>query len=119
MYIFVYGTLKRSDPNHFLLKGSEFICSTRTKISYTMLDLGRFPGVIKDEVPKATSSPIYGEVYDIDQQTLEKLDAYEGSWYFREEVELETGLKALMYFLRKIPPLEYHVITDGNWKRHN
>lgn len=115
MYIFVYGTLKKGEPSHHLLNGSHLISSTRTKEHFTMLDLGCFPGVLKGNIPDEPSTPIQGEVYDADQLTLEKLDAYEGNWYFREEVELETGITALMYFLWKIPPMEYRVIPDGRW----
>lgn len=113
MYIFVYGTLKRGDPNHQFLNSSEFICTTRTMKKYTMLNLGPFPGVLKNE--SASTSSIQGEVYDITAQTLETLDSYEGDWYFREEVELEAGITALMYFLRKIPAVNYDIIRDGNW----
>ncbi|WP_340818470.1 gamma-glutamylcyclotransferase family protein [Methanolobus sp. WCC4] len=115
MYIFVYGTLKKDSTNHYLLNGSEFICSTGTKESYTMLDMGQFPGVLKDELPEGHSASIQGEVYDVNEQTLGKLDTYEGDWYFREEVELEAGVTALMYFLRKIPPLDYRIVPEGNW----
>lgn len=116
MYIFVYGTLKKGDPNHFRLNGSEYICTTRTAERYTMLDLGAFPGVIKDEI-EHTASFINGEVYSITPQTLENLDCYEGEWYFREEVKLDNGTMALMYFLRKIPPVDYEIIPDGNWAK--
>ena len=58
-----------------------------------------------------------GEVYEIDENTLKDLDEYEGEWYFREEVRLENGLSALIYFLKKIPPVNYKVITDGNWAK--
>jgi gamma-glutamylcyclotransferase (GGCT)/AIG2-like uncharacterized protein YtfP len=117
MYIFVYGTLKKRGPNHQLLNGSEYICTTRTIEKYTMLDLGLFPGVLKDE--GSSQSPIsfiHGEVYYITPQTLNVLDNYEGEWYFREEVELEAGTTAMMYFLRKIPPIDYEIIPEGNWE---
>lgn len=118
MYIFVYGTLKRGDPNHQRLKGSEYVCTTRTKESYAMLDLGPFPGVLKAECsPQLQASPIHGEVYHINSQTLEALDSYEGEWYFREEVQLEGRFTALMYFLRQLPVGNYTVIPDGNWTK--
>lgn len=114
MYIFVYGTLKKGEPNHYLLSGSEFICPTETKEKYTMLDMGRFPGVLKEDFSDRSVS-IKGEIYDVDEKTLRNLDTYEGDWYFREEVELKAEITALMYFLRKIPPLEYEIVPDGNW----
>jgi gamma-glutamylcyclotransferase (GGCT)/AIG2-like uncharacterized protein YtfP len=116
MYIFVYGTLKKGDTNHFRMKDSEFVSRTKTADKYLMLDLGSFPGVIKQETaPGIPASWIQGEVYDISDKTLSELDSYEGEWYFREEVQLENGAFALMYFLRAIPPVKYHIVTDGNW----
>lgn len=117
MHIFVYGTLKKENTKHQLLNASKYICTTRTAEKYTMIDLGRFPGVLKDEITSRSSSSIYGEVYDITPQTLEILDHYEGEWYFREEVGLENGIKSLMYFLKNVPAINYEIIPNGNWTR--
>lgn len=118
MYIFVYDTLKKGDPNHFRLQSSEFVCSTKTADKYVMLDLGKFPGVIKPEsTPGLTANHIQGEVYNITEKTLGKLDAYEGEWYFREEIQLENEKAAWMYFLKEVPPMNYKIVTDGNWKK--
>ncbi|MBP1909109.1 gamma-glutamylcyclotransferase family protein [Methanolobus bombayensis] len=118
MYIFVYGTLKKGDPNHKLLKGSSFVCSTQTAGNYVMIDLGAFPGVLKPEdISQMPVSAIMGEVYDISEQTLKELDYYEGDWYYREKIRLKNGLSALMYFLKKIPPLNYQIITEGHWAK--
>jgi gamma-glutamylcyclotransferase (GGCT)/AIG2-like uncharacterized protein YtfP len=120
MNIFVYGTLKKGDQNHELLDSSRFLCTTQTTESYVMLDFGAFPGVLKPEnISQMPVSTIKGEVYEISKNTLEKLDIYEGEWYFREEIMLENGLSALMYFLKKIPPVNYKIITDGNWSGKN
>ncbi|WP_321428774.1 gamma-glutamylcyclotransferase family protein [uncultured Methanolobus sp.] len=118
MYLFVYGTLRKGDPNHAHLKDSHFLCSTQTAGKYVMIDLGAFPGVLKHEdISQMPVSAIMGEVYDISEETLEKLDRYEGEWYYREEIRLENGLAALMYFLKKIPLPNYKTVTDGNWIR--
>jgi gamma-glutamylcyclotransferase (GGCT)/AIG2-like uncharacterized protein YtfP len=117
MYIFVYGTLKKGDPNHARLEGSRFVCATRTIENYVMLDLGAFPGILKPEdISHMPVSTIMGEIYQISDQILKELDHYEGEWYYREEVHLECGFPALMYFLKKIPPINYKVITNGNWE---
>ncbi|WP_406661519.1 gamma-glutamylcyclotransferase family protein [Methanolobus sp. ZRKC3] len=118
MYVFVYGSLKKGFCNHPLIEGSEFICETHTKESYAMLDLHRFPGVIKDK----KISIIYGEVYDPEDTVLEQLDIFEGSWYTRENVELDAGFPAQMYFLKRIPekPGYSRIINEGIWteKQH-
>lgn len=113
MYIFVYGSLKRGFSNHHRMECSEFICSTRTLEKFAMFDLDQFPGVIKEK----KVSYIHGEVYDLNANTLEKIDIYEGEWYSREDVELEAGLTALMYFLIKYPwdTESLRIVSEGIW----
>lgn len=120
MYIFVYGTLKKGDTNHFLLNGCELICKTYTKQSYIMVDLGPFPGVLKSGmVPENEdiSSPIQGEIYWVNNQTLRVLDMYEGEWYIREYVELQEDIGAQMYFLKELPSTGYRIIPGGIWAK--
>lgn len=78
-----------------------------------MLDLDLFPGVIKEK----KVSRIHGEVYDLDTQTLEQIDIYEGKWYTREDVKLEAGLMAQMYILREYPHNagDIRIISRGIW----
>jgi len=113
MYVFVYGTLKRGFSSHDLLEDSSFICETRTKEEFAMVDLNLFPGVIKNK----KISRIQGEVYDLDTNTLKQIDMYEGKWYSREKVELEAGFTAQMYFLIKNPfdLQDIKVIEKGVW----
>ena len=113
MFVFVYGSLKKGFPNHRLLKGAEYICSTHTREHYAMLDLHEFPGVVRD----LNISPISGEVYDLESITIEQLDIFEGSWYSRDSVELEAGFSAQMYFLRQIPadPEYSRIVEIGIW----
>jgi TatD family-associated radical SAM protein len=115
MYLFVYGTLKRESKNHYLLSSATFVCKTRTMHKYTMVDLGNFPGVLYDR----PISLITGEIYNITNELLCKLDDYEGEWYFRSEVEMENGMTAQMYFLKEIPSLmkdKSFVIPSGIWE---
>lgn len=120
MYIFVYGTLKKDENNHFRLCSPQFICSTGTSEKYVMIDLGDFPGVLRQQnAPGFTAVQIVGEVYDIPEKNLEELDTYEGEWYIREEIQLEKGIYALMYFLREMPGISYKVLKSGNWSKND
>lgn len=70
--VFVYGTLKKGFSNHErFLKGKEKI-SDAVLHGYNMYSLGRFPGIV---VGKGN---VYGEVYEVNQETLRRLDALEG-----------------------------------------
>ncbi|MFP4655392.1 MAG: gamma-glutamylcyclotransferase [Methanohalobium sp.] len=114
MYLFVYGTLKRGCPNCDLLMGADFICSTYTANKFTMLDFGIFPGVVE-----GNASQIYGELYDIDSDSLESVDKFEGEWFNRDITKLENGVNALMYYLVKIPKTfqnNYNIVENGNWE---
>jgi gamma-glutamylcyclotransferase (GGCT)/AIG2-like uncharacterized protein YtfP len=113
--LFVYGTLKKGCSNHHLLSNSVLVSETFTEGQFRMLDLEFFPGVVEGE----PVSRIYGELYDVDTETVDVLDVFEGKWFYREKVLLENGSKAAMYFLSAKVPFEmYPVISSGNWEDH-
>lgn len=103
MLAFVYGTLKKGFYNHRLLEKSRFMGAAVVK-GYQMYDLGSFPGIKESDPEKM----IEGEVYEIDQKTLEALDRLEGegSLYDRKETVayMDDGTAAveLYVFKRKI-----------------
>lgn len=106
--VFVYGTLKRGFGNHHLLNGSKFISQAITKEKYALYVSG-IPFVIEDE----PVSHIAGEVYEVDDKTLARLDHLEGhpDWYRRKSVDVSvnkdegTGdarlIEAWIYFFPK------------------
>ena len=114
MHVLVYGSLKLHYPNHAILKNAKFVCASKTSEMYTMLNLGKFPGVVKNDDDSIPQSQINGEVYDIDFDTLKYLDEFEGIWFTREMVPLECGISVWMYFLNTLPD-EYEVIGSGIW----
>jgi gamma-glutamylcyclotransferase (GGCT)/AIG2-like uncharacterized protein YtfP len=71
--VFVYGTLKRGFRNHRFLEGSSFAGEAYTLTPYRMLD-GRFP-VLRDNGPDLQR--VSGELFEIDDRTLAKLDDLE------------------------------------------
>lgn len=86
--LFVYGTLKRSFHNHYLLEKAEYLGTGYTRSKYAMYKSG-IPFVIKTE----QVSNIHGELYQIDENTLKQLDRLEGhpDWYCREKVEIVSA----------------------------
>lgn len=110
--LFVYGSLKKGCSNHHLLEDSVLVSESFTDERFRMLNLEYFPGVVKGE----PVSRISGEVYDVGNETLDVLDDFEGKWFYREDVLLDNGSKAAMYFLSAQVPCErYSVIGSGNW----
>ncbi|WP_017981095.1 gamma-glutamylcyclotransferase family protein [Methanocaldococcus villosus] len=113
-YIFVYGTLRRGFWNNKLLKNSKFIGKGRTKEKYAMYaDI--IPYVVEDE----KVSHIVGEVYEVDEEILKKIDALEDHphCYRRKKVPiiLENGeeIEAWLYFY----PEPYGILVkSGDYK---
>ncbi|NYT19576.1 MAG: gamma-glutamylcyclotransferase [Methanosarcinales archaeon] len=114
--LFVYGTLKCGYRNHHLLGDSVLVSEVCTKERFRMLDMQDFPGVVMSD----PISRISGELFNVDGETLDVIDDLEGKWFFREEVLLENGSKAGMYFLSPDVQYErYSVIESGSWANND
>ena len=91
--VFVYGTLLSGEHNHDYYLSDSPCIGRSTLTGYDMYDIGSFPGIVLGE------GEIFGEVYNVSEETLEELDYLEGegSLYIRKlvEVTMETGEKIL------------------------
>lgn len=100
--VFVYGSLKRGRYNNDLLRESHFIGERTTQDeTWIMRSLGGFPGVVK-KYHGGMSASICGELYEVDDNTLARLDRLEGNgnFYNRELVRLrDESESAWMYVL--------------------
>src|SRR6266700_2326648 len=86
--VFVYGTLRRGGAGAMSITfpNSKFMADA--KVSGSLYDLGAYPGVLLNE----SNSLVIGEVYEVDDETLNKLDDYEASsHYWRKQVEISLG----------------------------
>lgn len=83
--VFVYGTLRKNLGWNHLLKNSEFLGEATTKELYAMY-ADTIPYVIESE----KVSQIKGELYLVDDITLEVLDKLEGHpyWYCRKKIKI-------------------------------
>ncbi len=84
-YVFVYGTLKRGKRAHSLLSWAKFV-GEGTVSGYEMYIVRDYPGIVRGE------GKVRGEVYEVDEETLKKLDEYEGVPFYYERVEETTEL---------------------------
>ncbi len=109
--LFVYGTLRKGQASHGLLKDARFLGNAKTAERYGLY-------VLPHGVPYAAHNgsqlvAVSGEIYSVDEITLEAVDHFEGhpDVYERREVPvvLECGIEvnAWMYFL----PLTVHRIA--------
>ncbi len=112
--VFVYGTLMTGGRNEVLLKNSSLLSkkSVTQENRFLMIQFNSLFTAGK-QTPAVVSNGegyIQGEVYEVDDHGLEKLDKLEGNGvhYQREEVSLQDGRKAWMYVLlsNEIPSQE-------------
>lgn len=107
--VFVYGSLKQGFGNHRLLEGSKYLGEAVTKPEFTMYDLGAFPAITR-----GGSSEIHGEVYEVDDNVFQRLDALEGYPNFYDRMQIETPYgEAWVYFVDK--SYNSSVIETGVW----
>lgn len=111
----VYGTLRKNNGNHRLLRESRY-CGTETlNLSATLYTLGPFPALVFND---DNESPITVEIYEVNKPTLNSLDRLEGypSFYNRKQIETSVG-PAWIYYQTE----EYHedqVIASGDWMEY-
>lgn len=100
--VFVYGTLKKGNSHRGLdrwASGVRFIGEAVTaEPSYSLYDLGAFPAVNMNG-----NSHISGEVWVVDDQTMQDLDQIEGypAFYKRTQINTTQG-RAWMYYIPDI-----------------
>jgi len=113
--LFVYGTLKRGFSAHELLtnQGAVLLREARTASQYKLLSVGWFPGMVSD----SEGQGVLGELYEVNEDVLSRLDRYENTphLFARESVELDDGSQAVAYLLASPRP-EYETVPNGQWK---
>lgn len=88
MYLFVYGTLKTGGRANDLISDQKFVRAAKTTPHYSLYKLGWFPGL-----KKIGTNQIEGEIWQIDESRLPRLDAFEGhpTLFKRTRIELEDN----------------------------
>ena len=112
MKVFVYGTLRKGDYNHIFLENSKFIKTVRTKPEWIFYDLGGFPAAVE-----GGDISILGELYEVDEYTLSKLDMLEShpEFYVRRKIILEDNEEVYAYIMRAAQCRGCTQIKSGDW----
>jgi gamma-glutamylaminecyclotransferase len=86
--IFVYGTLKRGQRNNEMLFGQQFLGPAQTLPHYRLYDCGRHPALVDNP---ENGVAVRGEVWQVSEETLHKLDEYEGvpDYFSRRPISLQ------------------------------
>jgi gamma-glutamylcyclotransferase (GGCT)/AIG2-like uncharacterized protein YtfP len=86
--VFVYGTLRRGGERAMSIRFPNAKFIAEAKVGGSLYDLGAFPGVLLNE----SNSLVNGEVFEVDDEILNRLDDFEASsHYWRKQVEVSLG----------------------------
>lgn len=119
--VFVYGTLRQHESNHYLLKEARCV-SRQCWTNGIIYDIGyRYPVMVV-----STSKRVYGEVYEVTAQQFERLDMLEGykgegkdNLYERITQVVHTDfdtIEAYVYVYSPANIYELDEIMFGDWK---
>jgi gamma-glutamylaminecyclotransferase len=114
--VFVYGTLLAGEENHRFLEHARPIGRARSKPRFRLLDLGLYPAMLS-----GGETGVHGEVYEVDRETLERLDELEDHphVYRRTAIPLDDGTVAEAYLLTREPAEGEVEIASGDFRsRH-
>jgi len=109
--VFVYGTLKRDEKNHYWLEGASWQ-GEAVLPGVVLHDLGPFPMAV------IGAGIALGEVYAVEGSGLAKLDVLEGypRLYDRQVMELVDGRRAWVYLGRPRQVRHAPVLRGGVWR---
>src|SRR5688572_29613338 len=118
MYLFVYGTLMSGYTANHQLKDSKLVGPAST--NGVLYDLQFFPGM------KDGAGTVHGELYEVDGETIELLDQYEGyrkgddtSLYLRVPRTVHVAPDKVYYaqtYILNRDVAEYERIACGDWR---
>ena len=114
MKLFVYGTLRSGYGNYRLLRGCRCLGTLRTVPGYRLYHYG-IPYVVPS--PRSSAS-VEGEVYEVNEAALARIDDLEGHpiFYERKPVKLSDGSMAEGYFMSFARlPLEARYVPSGKF----
>jgi len=111
-FVFVYGSLKTGGPIRGLSSGtgSQIVGkATTTYPDYDMIDVGQFPAVVLKGTYK-----IQGEVWEVNNDTMDELDRIEGyPDFYKRVITNTTQGKAWMYYLERDSWVGLHLDADS------
>ena len=107
--IFVYGTLQSGHGANKLMGNGVFV--RKGQIKGTMYDMGGFPAVTDGD------SNITGEIWEVDEEAIKRMDQYEGHPNFYRRTDTVTVDGEKVEFYKNISGHKGRpVILSGVWK---
>lgn len=118
--VFVYGTLKKGQLRNPVMDNSHFVGNGWIR-HHKLFNLGHYPGVLYD-YDRDDNSIVHGEVYEVNDYMLKRLDQIEGRGYLYErmsvKVEMEDGSVLDSFYYIYLEPREGQkdLIPSGVWE---
>lgn len=116
--VFVYGSLKRGQPNHHWLAGAIWLGEASLD-GVQLFDLGPFPMAV-GRAPSQWDGihPLRGELYRVDGAILQRLDRLEGAprLFERHWLPASDGANAWVYLGRAAQVRHAPQIPSGHWE---
>ena len=119
-FVFVYGSLRRGNAGAMSVRFPNAVYVAEGRVRGSLYDLGEYPGLVMD----GAASFVTGEVYQVDDDTLNRLDKFElTSDYSRKQVEVEHGLERTdcwIYVPDRVAEFfgDHELIESGDWIAH-
>ncbi len=94
--VFVYGTLMKGEQHSEVLMKARFIGPSESLPEYELVQIDYYPAMIP-----GGATTIRGEVYEVDDEMLRKLDELEEVpvYYVRQSIALADGTSAHAYIM--------------------
>lgn len=121
----VYGSLRKGFGNSHCLFDSEYVDKVKTTDKFLMYDVGFYPVVFKP-AEEGVGSQLTLELYEVDGDTLAKLDLLEGvpDFYDRYEITNIKGYEGETIFMYITNPDLYErvakvapLVKSGDWEK--
>jgi gamma-glutamylaminecyclotransferase len=130
MLLFVYGTLRQGCTNHHLIFGSPHLGPATTVEPFVMATQKSrsYPYIFKH--PDLHATTVQGEMYEINQETIHRLDILEGhpDHYCRQQIRVKKPkgeiLECAAYVLEDVETIQgiseglgirFVYVQGGDW----
>lgn len=120
--VFVYGTLRKNEPNAHFLDGAELVAEQAWTFGNLYRTIHNYPAL-----KPSAAARVYGELYAVSEKQLEKLDELEGYYgekgdnlYDRTIQKVHTDEQTINAYVYVIHPNHEKILTvpvlHGDWK---
>lgn len=111
--VFVYGTLMKGELHHTTIAHARYVRAAATRPAYDLVQIDYYPALIAGGTHR-----VPGELYEVDDQTLARLDRLEEvpDYYERLVITLDDGTEAQAYVMPRERAAHGKRIHSGDFR---